>query len=549
MKTLHFYITLALATLLLSAQAQNTQWAKAISGADDDEIPIDLKTDSQGNLVVLGYSNAEVDFDPSESTFLLSSPTYTPFIAKYSPDGELLWAAQIGCDVDNWSEAEALAIDENDNIYVTGEFTGTIDFDLSFDEYTLTSQGNSDIFVLKTSSDGTLSWVKSFDGDLSGMAYAKDIAVKNNEIYVTGYFEYSIQLDANTDESLYESAGHDDVFIMQLDADGNYVWSYAAGSEEEDRALSIDISDEGNVFITGFHEATMDFAPGSYLVNASNEGAFVVKYEKSSELTLDGTRVCSWAKSFDGAAGDIPFSTNLVVDADENVYVAGSFLNIIELTNDMVLQSASGELSLFLIKMNNKGAYQWAIKPYEYSSNSFKEVKDLTLDRNNNVYLCGNMGGIDFFRKIDSKGTIEFAGSYWANCAYGIAPANDSIFYVASGFEDDVTFNLNESNEMDLSPAGYTDMFIAKQLISEQSDDTTAITRKTKAEFSIFPNPANDKITIKSHKTVQKAQIFTVDGKLIKNYEPIHNSISVANLASGIYILNINNQSVKFIKQ
>jgi hypothetical protein len=113
-----------------------------------------ITIDNSDNFYLVGdFEGSNIDFDPSPATALLSSNgAGDVFVAKYSSTGQYLWAfnagsggSEIGWDIDN----------DNNNIYVTGGFTGISDFNPTAATDNLTSNGGRDIFLAKYSS----SWI------------------------------------------------------------------------------------------------------------------------------------------------------------------------------------------------------------------------------------------------------------------------------------------------------------------------------------------------------------------------------------------------------
>lgn len=110
-----------------------------------------LTTDKQGNLVITGYFISSAHFGNQE---LAAMGNYDIFVAKYSPDGTLLWLKQIGSD--KLDVSRIIKVDANDNIYVTGCISGIA----LFDEYIVSPKGSHDIFTVKYSPEGEMVWVK-----------------------------------------------------------------------------------------------------------------------------------------------------------------------------------------------------------------------------------------------------------------------------------------------------------------------------------------------------------------------------------------------------
>jgi hypothetical protein len=72
-----------------------------------------------------------------------------------------------------------------------------------------------------------------------------------------------------------------------------------------------------------------------------------------------------------------------------------------------------------------------------------------------------------------------------------------------------------------------------------------------KHKISIFPNPANNIIQIKTNMNIETPiQIIDISGKLIyENILPNHKTINISNLRNGIYFVKINHKTIKFVKQ
>jgi len=133
------------------------QWANKIGGLKSDA-GYDITTDVNGNVYVIGSFDDSVDFD--STTSLTNFGFDDIFIAKYNSIGEFQWANKIGSS-SNWDIGYAIASDANKNIYVTGFFNGTANFD---SVTTLTAHGLADAFLAKYNSDGELQWVNKIGG-------------------------------------------------------------------------------------------------------------------------------------------------------------------------------------------------------------------------------------------------------------------------------------------------------------------------------------------------------------------------------------------------
>src|SRR5262249_12900354 len=117
---LTFTVSQAAATTTTSGQLQ---WAKAGQCGSSSGVWPHLTTDRSGNAVVAGYFQSTVDFG---SGLLTSAGGMDCFIAKYNPQGALLWAKRFGGP--SHDEIRGVATDSGGNIIVAGYFSGTMDF-------------------------------------------------------------------------------------------------------------------------------------------------------------------------------------------------------------------------------------------------------------------------------------------------------------------------------------------------------------------------------------------------------------------------------------
>lgn len=130
--------------------------------------------DNNGNIFIIGYCLGNVRIADLEYTITQPSA----FILKLDSDGEMIWVKFINSNQS--IKANAVAVDGYGNVYVTGEFSGTA----NFDSYSLIAQG-TDAFIVKHNASGNVEWVKH--GQSSGTARGNDIYVKEDLVFICGY--------------------------------------------------------------------------------------------------------------------------------------------------------------------------------------------------------------------------------------------------------------------------------------------------------------------------------------------------------------------------
>lgn len=158
----------------------------------------------------------------------------------YAQNIQLDWATPFGSKAGD-EESKSIDVDVQGNIYTTGYFSGTVDFDPSSSvTYNLTSGGGKDIFVMKQGPSGNLIWAKQI-----GAGYQEEgnsIKVdKSGNVYVTGYFNASVDFDPGNGTAFMSANGnlaaYGDAFLLKLSNAANYLWANHIGA--------YDVPDEG----------------------------------------------------------------------------------------------------------------------------------------------------------------------------------------------------------------------------------------------------------------------------------------------------------------
>jgi hypothetical protein len=190
-----------------------------------------------------GVFENSMDFDPGPAQFFLTSIGYTDvFIAKYSPNGNLIFAKSFGStDPDFGSD---IAIDPTGNIIITGSFQGSVDFDPGPGTQIHTSSGWSDVFFGKYDNSGNYIFVKQWEAFLTdnGVSIAADAS---GNIYLSGIFDETMDFDPGPGLQVLTSVRYQDYFFAKYDALGNYVYAKGIGgiwSEEAPSNLAVDAS-------------------------------------------------------------------------------------------------------------------------------------------------------------------------------------------------------------------------------------------------------------------------------------------------------------------
>ncbi len=215
-------ITLFLATMLFLPQSTPAStdvdfgWAGRMGGTGYDHA-YSMDVDSSGNSYITGSFQGTVDFDPGVGIFSLTGEGEDVFILKLDKLGNFLWAKSIGGMGDD--AASSISLDPDGNIYITGAYQDTVDFDPGAGVYSLTSAGSLDLFVVKLDGNGNLAWARSMGGE--GGEKARDIFVDpKGSVYITGLFQNTADFDPGAGTVNLTGNGINDVFVVKLDGAG-----------------------------------------------------------------------------------------------------------------------------------------------------------------------------------------------------------------------------------------------------------------------------------------------------------------------------------------
>jgi len=356
-----------------NTHAQNLVWAEKIGGWNDDE-GNSIAVDAGGNVYVGGYFWGTVDFDPGPGIFNLSSNGKDFFIMKMNASGNLIWVKQFGeADADR---KPSVTLDAAGNVYATGHFTGTVDFDPNNGVFNLTSSGSSDIFIIKLDTSGNLVWAKKMGGSYYDYGHSVAVDAAGN-VYATGSFSVTADFDPPRQSNLI-STGSWDVFIVKLDSSGNFVWAKRFGDFLPDGGSSVAVDAAGNVYATGNFQGTADFDPsfGTFnLISAGDDDIFIVKLNVSGNLV--------WAKQFGGTFDDD--GTSIAVDDAGNVFATGHLQGTVDFDPGPGTLPLSGHnwVSAFVTKLDASGNLIWA----KHSGGDYSF--SLAIDAGANVYTTG----------------------------------------------------------------------------------------------------------------------------------------------------------------
>ena len=318
----------------------NVVWAKGAGGSGNiKDFGSDIKTDANGNSYVCGWTvYRTISFDglPLIANGINSYPSI--FLVKYDANGNALWVKGAK-GMSNNNSATKIALDNNSNVFVSGNFvTDTI----KFENISLVNRGSygvEDFFIAKYNASGNLIWAKSAGG--TGIDLSNGINTDNiGNVYLTGGFmSNTITFGSNT----FTNAGSTDFFIVKYDANGNLIWAKNAGGSSSENGYGIGVDNNGYIYVCGmFFSSTITFGTTTLIFNGSYKTGviFIVKYDANGNVL--------WAENTGGtgtANGNVNISKNVV----NNIFLAGTFYSSANF-NTIDINSA-GSSDIFVAKL------------------------------------------------------------------------------------------------------------------------------------------------------------------------------------------------------
>jgi hypothetical protein len=383
----------------LDAQG-NFLWAAASGGASDD-FGTAIALGDSGQVYVLGSFSGTADFDPGPGVSTLTSAGSTDiFVQKLNADGSFRWARSWGGMLED--TGLSIALDDSGQVYVTGGFEGTADFDPGPGISARTSAGAHDIFVQKLDAQGNFLWVQTWGGASSDVGTSIALGGPGG-VYLTGVFAGTADVDPGPGSSPRSSAGGTDIFVQKLDAQGNFLWASTWGGALDDRSNSIAADAAGAVYTTGWFAGTADVDPGPGSSPRSSAGGADIFVQK-----LDAQGNFLWASTWGGTSDEEGFS--IAADASGQLYSTGVFAGTADFDpgpGSSPRSSAGGD-DVFVQCLDAQGNFLW-VRTWGGASND--GGASVAADAGGQVYTAGSFGGTADFDPGPGNSPLTASGA------------------------------------------------------------------------------------------------------------------------------------------
>ncbi len=554
-------------------QELNWNWVGNIGGLNN-EYSVTVVTDPfDGSIYATGMFTGSVDLDPGATNFMVDSKGGDDiFLIKMDKNCNFLWAKTIGGTLSEVCGSMTISGFENGNVYLTGYYHGTVDFDPGPDSFFLSSKANADLFILALNKMGEFLWAHSIGGSGNDNGRAIKVApIKNGDIYVSGAYQSTVDFDPLVPEANLKSAGSYDMFLLCLDYGGNFKWVRSIGGISQDFGTSIIInpSDNHDIFVLGGFSGTVDFSLMAGTTKISSFGPqdiFLAKFNTTGEIL--------WVKTIGGLTSE--YGTSIAIDIkSKDLCLSGFFQGTVDFDpgTGIYTKTSTGNQDLFILKLTSEGNFKWVYTaggPGVESSNSV----DIDNSGSGDIFSTGyfqqfvnfkvgqdsvklnSAGSYDMYLlKLDSSGIFQWvksSGGVSLETGASVTIGLDSEIVICGDFystplkfDSIIIYNTN-------SASNTSDIFIAKINASEP----TKIKEYSESQIEIYPIPAMTKITFDCNNAGQNCLsliIYDMNGKLIWQTIIPENSnslnIDIENFKPAMYFLEVNTPKGKMYRK
>ncbi len=316
-----------------------------------------IATDRAGNIYVTGSFASSTNFGADFGAVDIKSPlgSFDIFITRINPNGSYGWTRRIG-GVES-DESYGITTDPSGSVYVTGYFSGSVDFGVDFGTADINSSaGNEDIFITRINANGSYGWTRRMGGPSDDKGFCISTNPTGN-IYVSGYFGDTVNfgVDFGT-EDIKASAGYADIFITRINANGTYGWTRRMGGSAADGSYGITADPTGNVYVTGYFPTEVNFGADFGAVDSKTAAGmsdiFITRVNANSGY--------GWTRRMGGNSSDV--GNWITTDSSGNVYVTGKFSDSVNFGADFGVtdtKTSAGSDDIFIAKINADGGYGW----------------------------------------------------------------------------------------------------------------------------------------------------------------------------------------------
>lgn len=557
-------------SIVCLGQGPYFNWVQQM-GTTDGYDRVTLAPDPNENILTAGLFEGSCNFGDSDNEFELEAgPSKDIFISKTSPDNEFISTIQIrSVDPAYGLYLGSMITDPAGNIYITGSYYSTVDFDPDpaedyLVEEVVDSNNDQDIFVAKYSPEGDFLWVKTVgyhDTDIGRNL----IITSTGNLIVTGEFRYSVDFDPGEGTTTLNT-NNKGVFIWTLSPDGDFIDAKAiVGDSNSFGVIYTTIDENDNLYLTGRIYGTFDFDPGPATYSVTASGPNVLTYL----CKLDNNLSCLWTKllTLSGSSGAI---FDIEVDAEGALFLGGSFWVGIDLdpsaesSFDLV---SAGNDDGFVAKLDMNGEFVWG---KHFGGTDGDEVPTIEFGNDGNIWVGVNVrsttmdmdpgagtqlittgGGYDLaLVELNADGEfnnmIHITGSQLQQ-VYDILFTSTGL-YTGGSFTGTTDFDPG-SGVTTMYPNESWDYFLLKL-----SDTPSTVQNELQDKHAVlYPNPTDGivNLSLAGAKGRRNVEIYNATGALLDTVQIDHtqSTIDFSHMPAGVYVIKTKDDKGDYIFQ
>ena len=291
-------------------------WASYLGGPEGESAN-DVITDSQGNIIITGWSasSTQVAFNGQDLTYSGGNTWGGDIvIAKFNANGGILWSTYRG-DIDDDLGLQ-VKVNLNDEIFVSGWTSSPINIATpgTWQDTKVNANNTTDAFLTKLDSNGNILWSSYYGGQEN--EYGDALHIDDNGFIYLGGPTNTISGITTSGTWQNTNGGNYDGFLTKFDANGQRLWGTYYGGNGNDDIYGIDVNTNGDIFITGTTASSSNIATTNahQEILGGNKDAFV------AQLSPQGQRI--WASYLGGNADESCYGISVFQNAQ--IFISGA---------------------------------------------------------------------------------------------------------------------------------------------------------------------------------------------------------------------------------
>jgi hypothetical protein len=513
----------------LTTNAQQFDWAQSIGGLGLD-VGRAVTTDLDGNVLLVGSFSGSTTL---ADTFLTGEGSMESFVAKFTSEGELLWARVITGPLEDM--ARGVVTDNEGSVYVVGHFTDTVTFSVSQgDTAAARSEGGQDVFIAKYRSNGSFVWFLTGGGSDDDTATDIDYYPYSGKFYVSGGFQNRAKFGTAT----ILSSGLTDAFLLKIDGDGNAHWIRKGGGLEHDIASSVAVDQTNeSIYITGDFYDQADF-DGTAVQAMGSSDMFLAKYDSEGEQ--------QWVRANGGTTVDV--ATSVGCDLNGMAYISGYYQGT-TFFQDLSATALSYN-DVFLAQFDAAGNCNWL---QSAGSWGLDNCLGMAVAWDGSTYLTGMFeetlhadglsadgDGYDVFILAYAPSGmpryIKVAGAGSSDFGMALCLGSDQSLFVTGYYYFFADFDGNT-----VGAADYGDCFLAR--LTDILETPKMENQEASTCFKYVPEL---KVIQVACNEVESWSIYGVSGQLIASGSVLGDQIRLPQMETGLYFVTAKSKNAQF---